>query len=471
VNSSVELRDALLNNRIGGRAFEKSDGREAARRRIVRLILVVYWLLLFEGVLRKWILPQAWQYLFFIRDPFVLLVYFYATKDRIWPRSTLVFAWGVALSAIGLGLVAVELVSGTASPIALLYGWRNYFLYFPLVFIIGMCLTVDDLNRLVRQTLLVAIPISVVVVLQFSAPANAPINAGVIEGGLYQPGVAGGLVRTYGTFTSSAGESPFVASLVAMLLSVWIMPKSRRSLGYVALGLASAAVVTCLALSGSRGAFIESGVILASAWVCALLMKESALRSRALFLPVIILSAFAVLVGTVFAEAWQALVMRSLGAYEAESTSYTFGTVGRAFAGFIDFIPVLSTTPFLGYGLGTFGNAYGTLSSALLPWSVQGESDLARNVLELGPVVGLLYIGLRIALFISLARAAIRATSLSSNPLPLLLVAFCGVLLLQGEITGNGSVHGFGWLFAGFCMAANRLYASVQDISPWVSAK
>jgi hypothetical protein len=87
-----------------------------------------------------------------------------------------------------------------------------------------------------------------------------------------------------------------------------------------------------------------------------------------------------------------------------------------------------------------------------------GESDWARNVLELGPVLGLLYIGLRIALVIALTRGAVIATRTASNPMPLLLLGFCVVLLLGGQITGQGSVHGFGWLHAGFCMAANRVY-------------
>ena len=454
------MRTVLLNRQLTARALADSYDRESARRRIVRLIFLVYWLLIFEGVLRKWVFPQAQQYIFFIRDPFVLLVYFYATKDRLWPRLSLLLTWGAMLSVLGLVLVLADLFTATVSPVVLFYGWRNYFLYFPLVFIIGSSLNSEDISRLVKWTLLVAIPISVVVVLQFSAPASAAINAGLIEGGLYQPGVFGGIVRTYGTFTSSSGETPFVDSLVAMLLATWILPRSRRPLGGAALILASAAVVTCLALSGSRAAFILVALVLVSALASAFLMTQRTMKLRALLIPLGMVAISTLLITTIFSDAWQAFVARFVGAYQAESTVYSFGTVGRAFSIFTDFIPLLPTTPFFGYGLGTFGNAFELSYAGVLPSSLSGESDWARNVLELGPVLGMLYIGLRIALVVSLTRGAVLATSRANNPTPLLLLGFGGILLLVDQITGQGSVQGFGWLYAGFCMAANRLPAS-----------
>jgi hypothetical protein len=451
------MATATLNRPIASRAYEEASS-ESARRRIVTIIFLLYWLLIFEGALRKWVFPQAWQYLFFVRDPFVLLVYFFALKDRLWPRFSLLLVWGCVLGGLGLALSIAPLLSGAVSGATLLYGWRNYFLYLPLAFIIGTYFSAQDLSRLARQSLLVAIPISIVVGLQFASPPSAAINAGFIEGGLYQPGVFGPIVRTYGTFTSSAGQTPFVASLVALLLTAWILPRSGRPLGLAALAVTTVAVITCLVLSGSRGAFILAGVVLVIALASSFLMRQPELKLRALVIPLAVVSFATVLATTIFSEAWQALMARSVGAYDAENAIYSFGTVGRAFAGFTDFVPLLPSTPFLGYGLGTFGNAVSLEYTALLPSSLSGESDWARNVLELGPVLGLLYIGLRIALVVYLARGAVLATRRSGNPMPLLLVGFCGILLLGGQITGQGSVHGFGWLYAGFCMAANRVF-------------
>jgi hypothetical protein len=302
---------------------------------------------------------------------------------------------------------------------------------------------------------LVSIPISILVVLQFLAPADALINAGLID--VYQPGVSGELVRTYGTFTSTAGQTPFVASLVALLLIAWILPKRHRPLGAPLLLLATVSVAVCLALSGSRGAFVQCALVLLGALACSVLMPHGPMRGRALVLPAVVAGLAALLLTTAFSEAGQALLVRVTGAYADESTVYAFGTVGRAFSSFGSFLPLLTSTPMLGYGLGSFGNAFGLLSSiTLLPPRVIAEDDWARNIAELGPVLGMFYIVLRIALVLTFARDAVAAAK-RNNPTSLLLVSFCGIVLLGGQITGQGSVNGLVWLYAGFCMAASRL--------------
>ena len=442
-----------------------SDDREVARRRLVALIFFIYWLLIFEGALRKWVFQDVQQYLFFLRDPFVILVYVYAIKTNWWPRLSPLLAGGLALWVAGLVLALAELLQGSDA-VVVAYGWRNYFLYLPLAFIIASVFREADLNRLVSHSLMISIPIAILVIFQFLSPSEAIVNAGLID--VYQPGVNGAIVRTYGTFTSSAGESPFVVSLLAFALAAWILPKDRRPLGGLLLLMASAAVITCLALSGSRGAFIHAVLVLIFALSSSFLLPQANLRTRARILPFAMCLVAVVLLTTVFSQALEALLIRSAGAYVGESDVYLFGTFGRAFSGFTALFPLLFTTPLLGYGLGSFGNAFGSLSSTtLLPPSVIAEDDWARNVAELGPSIAIFYIAFRIALVIWMGRAAFIATRRSNNPLPLLLFGFCGILLVTGQITGQGSVNGFAWLFAGFCMAANRLTdpLSTADLS------
>jgi len=56
-----------------------------------------------------------------------------------------------------------------------------------------------------------------------------------------------------------------------------------------------------------------------------------------------------------------------------------------------------------------------------------------------------------------LGMGAIRATSRSSNPLPLALFAVMGPVILIWYICHIGTINGYGWIFAGFCLAANKL--------------
>jgi hypothetical protein len=437
---------------------------EAARIRIVSLIFLVYWLLIFEGVLRKWVFPNAQQYLFFIRDPVVLLVYLLVLKDGLLPRVSLLLSSGVLLGIAGLASAAVLVRLGNLAPVVAAYGWRNYFFYIPLLFVIERCVTYDDLSRLFRQTLVVAIPIAVLVIFQFLAPMQSVINAGLIEGGVYNPGVVRGIVRTFGTFTNSPGEGLFIGSTVAMLVTVWILPRSKRPVRGLLLLLSTCAVLICLALSGSRGAYFAAALIVLAGLASSLVMRHGRMKQRALVVPVMICSTLVLLATTVFLTASQALLERFAGAYRVESQIYAFGIVGRALSSLTSFGALLSTTPLLGYGLGTFGNAFAASNIDLLTASGLTEDDWARNVAELGPTLGLMYIALRIALVVWLVRGALRATRQSNNPMPILLVGFSGFTLLSGQITGLGTGEGYGWLFAGFSAAANRVLSETHDV-------
>lgn len=430
---------------------------EAQRRRIVTLIFIIYWLLIFEGALRKWAFPQFHQVLFYVRDPFVLLTYWLALKYRVWPRPSPLLLSGIILSLLSLIPIVFQLFGSLGSIVIYGYGWRNYFFYIPLAFIMGDQLRAADLRHLVKYSLLVALPIAVLVFVQFFSPAENPINSSLIEGGLVQAGVIEGVIRTYGTFTSSSGQTPFVASLVAMLLASWIIPAEQRPFKRWLLLLISGAVLTNLALSGSRGAFLHSGLMLVLAIVAALVLSHDAMRARTLTLTLVLTVIGGILIPLLFPTAFDAIVERSTGAYAVEDELYNYGTVGRIVHDVIHFTELMPDTPLLGYGLGFFGNAYSESASKLISSSNYVEDDWSRNIVELGPMLGLLYIFLRLALACWLIMGAIKATSRSNNPLPLLLAGFTGVIVVYGQLTGHGSVNGYGWLFVGFCMAANKM--------------
>lgn len=410
---------------------------ERVRRWIVNLVFVIYGLLIFEGVLRKWVFPEIHRILFFVRDPFVLLVYWMVLKNRMWPRHSPLLTGGILLGVVCMLPGFLQLTGLTLDPLVFVYGWRNYFLYMPLAFIIGEHFRFEDLNRLIRQTLFIAVPIAVLVFLQFSSPPNAVINESLIEGGLYQPGVFRGIIRTYGTFTSSSGQFLFIGSIIAMVLLSWLLPKNRRPVKAILLLAASGAALTNLGVSGSRAAFVLSAVIFLSAMAAVLFLAQERMKKRAIFITLLLGFAATLIIPTVFPAAFEALVERSAGAYETESEIHAFGVINRAFSDFGKFRTFILDTPLLGYGLGLFGNANSALSFRLLKGVSYPEDDWSRNVVELGPILGLLYICLRIALVAWLTKGAITATRRTNNPLPMLMIGFIGIILLYGQITGQ----------------------------------
>jgi hypothetical protein len=81
----------------------------------------------------------------------------------------------------------------------------------------------------------------------------------------------------------------------------------------------------------------------------------------------------------------------------------------------------------------------------------------------LGPIIGILFILYRIAFVVALVIGAGIASRRYRDALPGLLVGFVGITLLYGQISGQGSVNGYGWIFAGMCMAANAGHLTISD--------
>lgn len=423
--------------------------------------MAIYLLAIFEGAIRKYIAPQLGQYIFFIRDPFLLYAYLLATRFSLWPRQQAFFAVSVFMCVFGVLLFVMQVgVFGVDNTRLLLgvYGWRSYFFYIPLAFLIGAQFRREDLRLVARITLFLAVPIAVLVLAQFSSPPNAQINVGVAEERELQfrsVGITVDRIRTTGTFTSPAGQQQFIASAFALMVAMMLLP--RREAGVIFVGLTACAVLTCLALSGSRGAMLHCGLIGLFAMGLGLVGKSAALKTKALLLPLGLITSAAVLYPIVFPEGFETFMTRWNGAANAER-AIEGGVFGRAVLGQVDFIRFLDVVPTLGYGLGYGGNA-----SIMLGAEVDGvkpglmvEADLSRQIVDLGPVFGLCYIAMRLALMIWLGLRVYAATRRSPDPMPVLLFAYVSYTVLFGQITGNGSINAYGWLFTGLCIAASR---------------
>jgi hypothetical protein len=184
----------------------------------------------------------------------------------------------------------------------------------------------------------------------------------------------------------------------------------------------------------------------------------------AVILPLGAVAAMALLWPLLFPKALEVFVARWAGAWRAEAQVFQFGIFGRALYGFYGFVYYFSDTPLAGYLLGIGGNAASQLDwvrmpPAALEWRGYGawaEGGWERHIVELGPPLGLAFIILRLVLTIWLGLRAVYATRRSGEVLPVVVFGYVGIVLLYGQITGHGTVNGFGWMFFGFCLAAAR---------------
>jgi len=430
---------------------------------LVHVVLIVYLLAIFEGSIRKYVAPQFGQYIFFVRDPFLIYAYVLAVRFDFWPRDSGLFRLSVLMCFLGALLFALQFATGSYSEPRLLlgvYGWRSYFLYAPLAFLIGAQFNATDLARFAKITLLLAVPIALLVSAQFFSPMNAPINVGIAEDKELQfkgMGLDAEHVRATGPFTSTAGLQQFVVTACGLLLASLLLPAARRQLGMAALLVSAGAILTCVAFSGSRGTLLQCVLTGVFALSIGFIGRGAALKTKALALPSALGAAAIVLYPIVFPTGFAAFVNRwnSAALNEAHVEG---GLLGRALYGFVDFIRLIEVVPALGYGLG-----YGSNASILMRATVDGvrpgefvETDFARHMVDLGPALGVCYIAFRVALVVWLLRAVVSATRRAPDPLPMMLFAYAGYTLLLGQISGNGSINVYGWLFTGLCIAATR---------------
>jgi small-conductance mechanosensitive channel len=83
---------------------------------------------------------------------------------------------------------------------------------------------------------------------------------------------------------------------------------------------------------------------------------------------------------------------------------------------------------------------------------------------DLGPAFGMVFIAFRLALASWLALLVLRVTRAVADPLPMLLLSFSGYIIVMGQITGQGTINLFGWLFTGLLIAACRHARAPQAV-------
>ncbi len=375
------------------------------------------------------------------------------------PGGWSALALGSAAAVGFLYLAGGQIIFGNSNLLVAGYGWHNYFLYFPLAWVIYTYFERADVERLMRQTLLVAIPISALVAAQFYSPSDSFINKGIEETGGKVFEVAHGIVRPYGTFTFVAGQSLFVSSVVAMLLAnVLRKPLDRFLRGPALLGSVIACAVMVM-LSGSRTSFILSAILGCFALLASLLGTDWRDRLRGIVLPAGVAVVLAGLYPVVFPTSFQAMVERQETAVDAEGA-----TEDRAIHTLTDTVDVFGKVPVFGYGMG-FGTAGGAALAGLSGFTLS-ENEFPRIVEEVGPIFGVVYIVLRLCLAGYLLLVGMRAARRANDPGVLCISGFTFVLLATLQVTFEGTVNGYAWVFSGLSLALGRLALSVPPVAP-----
>ena len=428
--------------------MNENDSEERARGHIRKLIWLYFWLLLIEGALRKWVLPEYSIPLLVIRDPVALAIYFLSFRARVFPWN----AWVVVLVVLGcLDTMATysqlwDYVPPLHITAVTVYGIHSNFFHLPLVFVIGRVLTIEDVKRIGWWTLLLIVPMAMLMVVQFRSPADSFVNrAAGGEGEVLMSSMD--KVRTAGPFSFVIGVVAYFSMATGYL--VWGM-LTRGVYPRWLLGIAGAALIIGTSVSGSRSVVGACGVVVASLLLVVILRPRIVNRFGQILLAVVVLG-FVVSRTPIFREGAKVLSTRFSEVAEATEQSIQMDLLSRSVSTFYDAWKVLAVAPGLGWGLGVGTNAGAKLLVGQSGFLLM-EGEWPRIIMENGPVLGLAYLLWRFAFVMRIAWLTIRSV-LMDNLLPLLLFASSGLPLLNGQF-GQPTILGFAVFVTGLAVAA-----------------
>lgn len=424
-------------------------GKEKALKYVRGLIWTYFVLLIFEGTLRKWILPQYSDVLLVVRDPVVLAIYLVAIRARVFPRNGYMLALGIiALLSWLVSLVVLEPYL-PLKPLILVtgFGFRSNFLHLPLIFIIGKVFDHDDLLKLGKWILLGSLPMGVLLAVQFNSAPGAFINRTAGLGETLQIAAGGDKIRPPGTFSFVSGVVFFAALSTSYLLYGGLTRGVYRNWLLFSAGFA---LVVAIAVSGSRSVLLAVLVVIASL-VALVIIRPSALNQFGRNLLIIVSVLFLVTRVPVFKEGMQVLSDRFTSTAEAEETSIAGGLIARGLFPFTEGFLLLSRAPIGGYGLGigTNGGAKFLTGRAVF---LLTEGEWGRVVLESGPILGLAYLVWRTMLTFKLALLSFR--QLKRGEILSLMLYCAGFLALLNGQFGQPTNLGFAVFISGLCLAS-----------------
>lgn len=423
---------------------ERAYAAERRRTRAIRFCIWAYLVLwILEGALRKWVFPGLANPLGLIREPFVAAAYLLAFRAGVFPRNFIV--WVSAILCFVLILIGYFLIGLPIGVMAA--GVWAYFWPIPFIFLIPRVMDESDVHRVARFLMLVAIPMALLMAVQFKSPAGSKINAIVgqeeyVES--WSTKEVAGEVRPSGTW-SYVGGATFFYTLVAAIVFTLMVERGTVSTGFWLLTASSVALST--AVSKSRGQVY--GIALALVvWLlfgrAALAQRLNRLVSAALMLGVAILVLSQT---TLVTQGVEVLQKR----FEEGSSE---GLVNRLRYNYLPSADQLAQTPFYGFGLGV-GTNTGAIFLVGRRAFLLAESETPRVIMEFGVPLGILYgVGVRYGLLVLMVLISWRSAR-RGNLWPTSFLAATGPLVAAGT-WGTPPVQAISVIGAGLCLAAAR---------------
>ena len=424
-------------------------------KRLRQLLWLYFWLLIFEGSLRRWFLPGLSNPLLLVRDPVALLAVIWAwplLRQRRWAVWLQPLLWLAPISV----LLAISV--GHGDLFTALYGGRILALQLPLIFVYASVFNRADVIRFAWVMLWLSIPMTVLIAAQSNLPETHLLNVGTGRFGTAVFGGAAGRFRPPGTFSFINGVSSFF-TLAAASLFLLLYGTPIRQRGLLLCTVAAVALVVAVPVSMSRW-------LLAGYLQVIVALLGALILSRSRTLPVlsgimsVLLAIFIAFQIPAFQQTSEAFITRwevaALAEADNTDTAVSSGLdvfQQRVLGGLLNPLADLDTASILGRGIGISTNIGAQRLSGELVF-LAGEGAWETTLQELGLPLGLIFLLWRCAFAVWMLRLSLEA-ALQGNRVPLILAGVSFLVVLAGPL-GQPTGLGFLVVFSGLTLAACR---------------
>jgi hypothetical protein len=408
-------------------------------------------LLIFEGAIRKWLLPGAQDLVYFAKDALFLGAYlgFFRSRARGTPPPQAPLVYAALAFAAGLGLL--EIFNPRLPNILVgVLGFKSYFLYVPLIFVVPAVFPDDAaLARFLERYVLIVFPVVLLSIAQFFSPAGSILNTYAQPTDISSITTFGSskFVRTTGTFSYISGYTAYLLATTLLLMIILTTTRWRfrgNLIVYAALGTTLLGVM----MSGSRGPIFLLALVFPLYWWLAVVREKQSGRTF-----VRLLVGIGLLVAGLRSAGEEAVTAFSQRASGSEDVG------SRLVAPFEAPVAMLQYAGPLGYGIGATHQAASTLMGVQgNPWlgTVAPEAESGRVMLELGPV-GFFFVYLaRLALALFAFRQALWLRTTFHRAVATSVLLFL-LIQIPGGTVFDVTAGVYYWFMAGLVFLVVRL--------------
>lgn len=407
-------------------------------------IWLFFFLLIFEGGLRRWFLPGLATPLLLVRDPVAIYLMYKAYRTSIFPKSI----WVSFIILLGFISIFTALYWGHGNFFVALFGARVLIIQIPVLFIIGKVFHKDDVIKIGKAVLLISIPMAILITIQFYSPQSAWVNKGVgndTNGAGFNG--SGEYFRPPGTFSFITGVSSFFSFAACYIFYFWINPHLIKKYLLV---MGTIAFIISIPTSISRSLFFQAVII----FLFFLLAKSNQ--------PGFLKNILQIVLGAIIVL----IILSKVNFLNTQIDAFTdrFTTANEQEGGldgvFVDrflggltgaFIDIDDPHCFFGLGIGMGTNVGAQLLSGKTAFLIS-EGEWGRIIGESGILIGILIILFRILMTFEITTKAITALK-NGNQLPWMLLGYGFLQILQGTWSQPNGL-GFYVLIGGLIIGA-----------------